>query len=133
MLENEQGDTVPPIGAGQHWRMLELMLQALALSMPLRRAINRHVDAIVAGHQQGQRTIIDSTADGPGILRTLPGSWHGDYNQWHTTARQQQPNLPAVEARQMYGMMLWSVLATDRQEIWRVSMQQGHRVYELRA
>lgn len=132
MLENEQGNTVPPIGAGQHWRMLELILQAPALSTPLRTAINQHVDAVVGRYQQGQRTIIDSTADGPAILRTLPGSWQSDYNQWHTVARQ-QANLPAVEPRQMYGMMLWYVLATDRQETWRVSMEQSHRVYEFRA
>lgn len=133
MLENEQGNIVPPIGAGQHWRMLELMLQAPALATPLRPAINQHVDAVVAGHQQGQRTIIDSTADGPGILRTLPGSWQNDYTQWHTAAHQQQAALPTVEPRQMYGMMLWYLLATDRQETWRVSMEQGHRVYEFRA
>jgi hypothetical protein len=133
MLENEQGNRVSAIAAAEHWRMLESLLQDAALATPLRAAVNQHVDTVVAGHQQGRRTIIDSTADGPGILRTLPGSWQGDYNRWHTAARQQQPNLPVVEPRHMYGMMLWYVLATDRQETWRVSMEQGHRVYELRA
>jgi hypothetical protein len=132
MLESEQGESVPPICAAQHWRMLELMLREPALSTPLRTAINRHIDSVIAAHQQGQRTTIDPTAEGPGILGALPGPWPGDYNQWHATALQQQPNLRAVASGQMYGMMLWYVLASDRQETWRISRHQGRRVYELR-
>jgi hypothetical protein len=133
MLENDQGNPLPAICTPDHWRMLELMMQNPALFSVLRTAVNQRVDSVVAGHQQGQQTAIDSTADGPHILSSLPGCWQADYNQWHTAIRQLQRNLPPVEPGQMYGMMLWYVLATDRQETWRVSKTQVSKVYELMA
>jgi hypothetical protein len=61
MLQNKQGNALLPIGAKQHWRLLELMLQNPTLSTPLRTAINQHVDTVAARHQQGQRVAVPSS------------------------------------------------------------------------
>jgi hypothetical protein len=131
MLVDEQGNNLDAIRKADHWRLFEVLLQTPSVANPLRSAVDGHISATVAAQPPGGHVAIDSTAGGPPVFARLGAQWATDYAQWHSARCVQNPKYRTVTAERMYGMMLWYVLATDRQERWLVPPQGAKRVYKL--
>jgi hypothetical protein len=136
LLENEHGTPLPPILSGkgkEHWRVLAALLVHPALEAPLRAAAKQHINDVLAAHPTAApgTVRISSTAAGPAVLGRLPAGWGPDYAHWLADLRRRQPDLPAVDAGQMHGLLLWQHFAAVRPERWQVAMEDGERFYIL--
>jgi hypothetical protein len=131
MLVDSQGNKLDAVRKADHWRMFEALLQYPAVATPLRNAVNSYVAAAVADHRPRTEKSVDSTAAGPQVFSRLGGQWTSDYTRWHADMCSQRPENRAITAEQIYGMMLWYVLAADRSERWLAPPQGEKRVYKL--
>ncbi len=131
MLEDNNGQRVQSTGSAPHWRVFHLFLPHDQIAAPLRRAIVKYIDATVGAHQENRTTVINSSAAGNQILPGLSTNWYIECGEWLIATQSQDANLPIVQINQMFGMMLWHILATDRTTTWRVGKEGEQREYEL--